>query len=174
MSFKVDYSKITDTNVENGDYEVLISNVEEGANQNTGAEYVNFDMVIRNDISDQKFQNAHVFHRIYRNKKTGEYPDSMIFQIAKAAGMEDGKQYNSFEDFMNDMVGKPLKVRVRNESSEYKGKTYENLNVKRWGKTNFPSVQHVWPDKMKPQNNTNPQAAQNKETIDIQDDDLPF
>ncbi|WP_283679931.1 DUF669 domain-containing protein [Lentilactobacillus sp. Marseille-Q4993] len=170
MSFKIDYSKISDTNVQDGDYEVLISKVEEGANPNTGSEYVNFDMVIRNDIADQKFQNAHVFYRVYRNKQTGEYPDSMIFQVAKAAGMNDGKQYNSFEEFMNDMAGKPLKVRVKNETSDYKGKTYENLNVKRWGITHYPDVQHQWPTDMQPQSAT----KNTDDAITIDDEEMPF
>lgn len=168
MSFQLDFSKISNTSVADGDYEAVISNVNEDANAN-GTEFVNFDMVIRNDVTEQKFQNAHVFHRIYRNKQTNEFPQGMIFQVAKAAGMQDGKKYNSFEDFMNDMIGKPVKLRVKNESSEYQGKTYQNLNVKRWGKTQYPIVAHKWPAGMEPK-----AVSADKPSIEISDDDIPF
>ena len=56
MSFQLDFSKISNTSVADGDYEAVISNVNEDANAN-GTEFVNFDMVIRNDVTEQKFQN---------------------------------------------------------------------------------------------------------------------
>ena len=39
------------------------------------------------------------------------------------------------------LVGKPLKVTVKNETSEYNGKTYENLNVKRIEKSELSGMQ---------------------------------
>ncbi len=53
MGFKVDYNEAQEFgNVADGDYEVVIFNVTEEATK-SGAENINFDMVIRNDI-DQK------------------------------------------------------------------------------------------------------------------------
>lgn len=164
--FDLDFSQITDTNIENGDYEVVIGKVYEDATKG-GAEYINFDMTIRNDINDQKFQNAHIFNRIFRSKETNKYPQGMLLQIAKASGLKDGMHYDSFDDFMKDMVGKPVKVRVRNEKSESNGNTYTNLNVKRWGETKFPNVQHQWAKGQAP-------AGSSNDVIDIEPDDLPF
>ena len=51
--------------------------------------------------------------------------------LAKASGIPDGTKFSSLEDYLNQLEGKALKVTVKNEKSEWQGKTYENLNVKR-------------------------------------------
>ena len=49
-AFKVDYNEAQDFGaVPDGDYEVVIFNVTEDASKG-GTEFINFDMVIRNDI----------------------------------------------------------------------------------------------------------------------------
>lgn len=179
MSFKLDFSETKDfPDVQDGDYECVISNVLQDANPNTGTEFINFDLVIRNDIK-QPFTNSHIFQRIYRAKDTQKYPKNYLMRIAQAAGLTDGKEYNSFEDFMKDFVGKPLLVRVKNETSEYNGKTYTNLNIKRWNKTKFPDVNHKWPDRMNPNLIKDdvlpdPMAGDAADTPEVNDDDLPF
>ena len=50
---------------------------------------------------------------------------------------------------------------------EYNGKTYENLNVKRWEKTKFPEIAH----KFKTEDGGNPFAGGLAET---ENDDYPF
>ena len=60
---------------------------------------------------------------------------------------------------------KTAKVTVKNEQSEYNGKTYDNLNVKRWEQTNFDNVQHQFKQKT---------DSNSVSTLDISDDDLPF
>lgn len=175
MSFKLDFSENEDfPEVKDGDYEVVMSNVQEDANPNTGTEFINFDMIIRNDIK-QGFQNSHIFQRIYRNKTTNKYPQKFIMRIAEAFSLEDGKSYNNFDDFMKDFLAKPAKLRVKNESSDYDGKTYNNLNVKRWTKTDFPQLQHKWPDKTNPNKLKNDDPfANNGQEVEISDSDLPF
>ena len=74
--------------------------------------------------------------------------------LAKAAGIPDGTKFSSLEDYLGQLVGKTLKVTVKNEKSEWQGKTYENLNVKRMEVTELPLPA------------SNP--------MDISDSDLPF
>ena len=62
--------------------------------------------------------------------------------IGAAAQLQRGKQYSSIEELFKDFLGKAVRVTVKNETSEYNGKTYENLNVKRWDKTKFPELAH--------------------------------
>ncbi len=66
-AFKVDYNEAQDFGaVPDGDYEVVIFNVTEGAS-NGGTEFINFDMVIRNDIKQPR-QNSHLFHRVWKRR----------------------------------------------------------------------------------------------------------
>ncbi|EAG9849069.1 DUF669 domain-containing protein, partial [Listeria monocytogenes] len=62
--FKVDHKDVFTNGVENGTYEVVLYNANEDATKN-GAEFINIDLIIRNDVN-QKFQNAHIFHRVWK------------------------------------------------------------------------------------------------------------
>lgn len=163
--FKVDYNEAQDFGaVPDGDYEVVIFNVNEDVTKG-GAENINFDMVIRNDLQQPR-GNSHLFHKIWKNKETGKYNRGMIMALAKAFGLQDGKEYSSFDQFLQDFAMRPAKVRVKNETSEYNGKTYDNTNIKKFEPSKFPDVQHQWKTKENaPANNTAPV---------IEDSDLPF
>ncbi len=164
--FKVDYNEAQDFGaVPDGDYEVVIFNVNEDAAKN-GSENINFDMVIRNDLKQPR-GNSHLFHKIWKNKETGKYNRGMIMSMAKAFGLQDGKEYTSFDQFLQDFAMRPAKVRVKNETSEYNGTTYDNTNIKKFEPSKFPDVQHQWKAK---ENAPVPTGS----TIDISDDDLPF
>lgn len=169
MSVELDFSKVNDTNrrVEDGTYEVIIKKVDHDATDG-GSEYRNFDLVIRNDI-EQKFQNFHIWMRMYANKTTGDYSMAWIAQIAQAAGMENGKKYKSFDDLFDDFTGRAVKVSVKNEKSDWQGKEYENTNVKYWDTTSFPNIQHQWKEKKA----ADPFAGSG-ETIEVDVNDLPF
>lgn len=169
MAFQLDYSDVNDGAIKDGDYEAVVFNVNEDASP-SGSEYLNFDMIVRNDI-EQQYKNSHIFHKVWKAKATGKYNINMIMRIAQAVGLPEGKSYNSFDDLLAEFQGKPVKVRVKNEKSEYNGKTYENLNVKRWNQSEFPNLQHQWKDN--PQQNDDPFAGQGQ-TIDIKDEDVPF
>ena len=128
MGFKVDYNEAQEFgNVADGDYEVVIFNVTEEATK-SGAENINFDMVIRNDI-DQKYKNSHLFHKVWKAKETGKYNRGAVMALAKNFGLPDGKNYDSFDKFLEDFALRTAKVRVKNEQSEYNGKTYDNTNI---------------------------------------------
>ena len=151
--------------IENGVYEVVIDSAQEDATQG-GSEFTNFTMTIRNDL-DQPFKNQKIWHRNWKSKNTGKYNMTMFNTIGKAAQLQNGKTYNNFDELLEDFRGKPLQVYVENETSEYNGKTYENLNVKQWKPTAFPNVQHQWKQK---DDNSNPMDNAPK----ISDDQLPF
>lgn len=161
---QLDFSQADNTNskIEDGTYEALIVSVGEDATKN-GSQFMNFNLVIRKDI-DQKFKNFHVWQRIFRSKADDTYPMRWINQIAKNAQMENGKKYHSYNELMDDFWNRPVKVTVKNEKSEYNGKTYENTNIKNWAPTDFPNVQH----KVKDPFNATAKAAE------ITDEDIPF
>lgn len=169
MVFQFDYNDTYTDGLADGWYEVVIQSATESATQN-GAEYIDIPMVVRNDVP-QNGKNALIFHKIWKKKDTGKYNLTAINTLGKAAKMDATKQYKSLDEVLADLQGKPLQVRVKNETSEYQGKTYENLNVKGMKETGFPNVQHVW--KVKEQSDANAFVNEGH-PIDINPDDLPF
>ncbi|PTJ15911.1 DUF669 domain-containing protein [Staphylococcus simulans] len=164
-NFTLNMEDTFDGGIQDGTYEVVITKCEENATQ-SGTEHVDMRLTIRNDI-DQKFKNNIVFHKIWKAKATGKYDMRFFNTIGAAAQLQQGKQYSSIEELFKDFLGKPVRVTVKNETSEYNGKTYENLNVKRWDKTKFPELGH----KFKTEDGGNPFAG-----ADVIDDneDYPF
>lgn len=158
--------------IEDGTYEVIIDHAREDATPN-GAEFTNFQMTIRNDL-DQPHKNQKIWERIFKAKATGKYNMMMFNTIGKAAGLQSGKVYSTFDELLEDYKGKPIQVFVQNETSEYNGKTYENLNVKRWNQTKFPDVQHQF--KQGNQSNSNENKSTNPfgDSPQVNDSDLPF
>lgn len=170
--FDLDFSEIKDMSVTDGKYEAVINSVSEDATKG-GAQFINLDLIIRNDLKNQKFANAHIFSRVFKSKKDGKYPKGMIFAIGKAAGIPDKTHFDSLEDYFQKLWHKPVLVTVKNEESEYNGKKYENLNVKRWEISKFPEVQHKFKESNKETGSTDP-FTNGGQSIDISDEDLPF
>lgn len=162
-NFTLDMNDTFEGGIKDGKYEVVITKFEESATQ-TGTEFVDVRLTVRNDI-DQPYKNQIVFHRIWKAKATQKYNMKSFNTIGAAAQLQQGKQYSSIEELFKDFLGKPVLVAVKNETSEFNGKTYENLNVKRWEKTNFPEVAH----KFKAEEGSNPFETQQQD-----DTDYPF
>lgn len=162
-NFTLDMNDTFEGGIKDGKYEVVITKFEESATQ-SGTEFVDVRLTVRNDI-DQPYKNQIVFHRIWKAKATGKYNMKFFNTIGAAAQLQQGKQYSSIEELFQDFLGKPVLVAVKNEISEYNDKTYENLNVKRWEKTNFPELAH----KFKTEEGSNPFATQQQD-----DTDYPF
>ncbi|WP_170240479.1 DUF669 domain-containing protein [Streptococcus hyovaginalis] len=134
--FTIDYSKAQEfASIKDGTYEVTIDKAAQDATKG-GADFLNIQFRIRKDFQ-QDFQNNIIFHRIFAKKEDGKYPAGAIMTLAKAAGIPDGTQYKDLDDYLGQLLGKCLKVTVKNEKSEYQGKTYENLNVKRMEKSDI-------------------------------------
>lgn len=170
--FSLDFDNTLQGEVKDGTYEVIIDHATEDATKN-GAEFINFQMTIRNDI-DQPHKNQKIWDRIFKAKKDNKYPAIMINTMGKAASLENGKTYSSLEDLLEDFRGKPLQVTVKNETSEYNGQTYENLNVKDRKQTKFPNIQHQF----KESDENNGQAQQSNDNpfdnTSMPEGDLPF
>ncbi|HJB78528.1 DUF669 domain-containing protein [Mammaliicoccus lentus] len=163
-NFTLDMNDTFEGGIKDGKYEVVITKFEESATQ-SGTEFVDVRLTVRNDI-DQPYKNQIVFHRIWKAKATGKYNMKFFNTIGAAAQLQQGKQYSSIDELFQDFLGKPVLVAVKNETSEYNDKTYENLNVKRWEKTNFPELAH----KFKTEEGSNPFATQQQQD----DTDYPF
>jgi hypothetical protein len=169
MGFSLDFNDTFEGGVQNGTYEVVVDKVLPKTTSG-GTEYVNFDLIIRNDF-DQKFKNAHIFHSVWKAKDTGKYNMKSFNTIGKACKLQNGKSYKSFEELLQDFEKKVCRVTVKNETSEYGGKTYENLNVKSWAESTVPACRHQFKAK---DDMTVSDMFNNNGSIDITDDDLPF
>lgn len=165
--FILDFNDVFEGKIEDGTYEVVITSAFENATPG-GSEYIDLQLTIRNDV-DQKYKNMIIFEKLWKAKATGKYNMTMFNTIGKAAKLQKGKMYTSLNDLLNDFLNKPVRVTVKNETSEYQGKTYENLRVKRWEQTKFPQIQHQFKTK---DNMTVGEMQSSGITID--DNDLPF
>ncbi|EMK0855209.1 DUF669 domain-containing protein [Listeria monocytogenes] len=160
--FKVDHNDAFSGGVENGTYEVVLYHANEDATK-SGAEFINIDLIIRNDVN-QKYQNAHIFHRIWKTKATNEYNSTALNTIAKAIQLPNGKDYNTINELLQDFLIKTCQVTVKNEESEYNGQTYNNLNVKAWGESKITGpLQHQFKKK---ENDLPP--------VEVNESNLPF
>lgn len=163
--FKFDFNDTFEGGLADGTYEVAIQSIGENATQG-GSEYIDCVLVVRNDI-DQKGKNALIFHKIWKSKKDGKYNKAMLNTIGKYAQMDETKVYNNLQDVFDDLTHRVAKVTVKNETSQYNGQEYNNLNVKKWAKTDFPTIAHTFKDGT--QNTKGALAG-----ITVADEDLPF
>lgn len=171
MAFQLDFNDTFEARVDDGVYEVVVNRCNENVTPG-GAEYIEFELIIRNDI-DQKFKNYRIFHKIWKNKETGKYNMRMFNTIGKACRLQNGKTYRSLDELLQDFLYKMARVQVKNETSEYNGKTYENLNIKYWEETKYPNLQHQFKDDTKDKDNMTASELFASGAV-ISDDDLPF
>lgn len=186
MGFKTDTSQAQqgyDIKPE-GDYECILIKCEERTTKN-GATGLNFSMVIRNDVN-QPFQNGYIFHTVWKRKQPTKYDEQVngygfgqIMAMAQACQLEDGKEYETLEDFLIELLKKPLKATLRHE--EYNGRMQERVSFV--NPTDYPEVKHKFKEPVS--NNTyatntqsQPFASKNLdvpcEEDEISDEDLPF
>ena len=161
--FSLDFNDVFEGKIADGTYEVVVNNCKEDVTPG-GTEFIQFDLIIRNDI-EQKHKNQHIFHRVWKAKETGKYNMKTFNTIGKACQLQAGKAYKSLDELLKDFEGKTAIVNVKNETSEYNGSNYENLNVKYWNQTKFPNLQHQF----KQSSNGQPQGGPT-----ITNDQLPF
>lgn len=152
--FKIDFSQINDTEkkfekITDGTYEVLVDSTQQNASK-SGTDFLDIRLRIRSDFN-QPFKNQLIFYKIWISKKDNQYPMGMISNLAKQAGLADRTAFNDIDAFLQALIGKALKVTVKNETNEYNGKTYERLNVKRIEESALAST-----------------------SLEIDDSDLPF
>lgn len=183
MSFlTTDYSNTTNNSNEPlpaGDYEFIINSVQENAT-NSGAESVQFDLIVRNDLdaalpeTNGKQHNRHLWVNEWKRRKTNQYDLNNFMYFMKAAGIPEGTEINSIEDFFQIMNKKPVRIHIKVTTSEYNGqKRKENRPAPwDWEKTQFPNVQHHFKSENKPENNPQPTVPTTDTAVD--DESLPF
>ncbi|MGQ8827046.1 DUF669 domain-containing protein [Bacillus sp. NA_146.1] len=171
MGFTLDFNEVFESNgrIADGNYEVVINQCNEDATPG-GAEFIQFDLIIRNDV-EQAYKNCHIFHRVWKAKDTGKYNMKTFNTIGKSCQLQNGKSYKSLEELLNDFILKTVMVTVKNEQSEYNGKTYDNTNVKNWSPSKVTGpLNHAFKSDSK--NQTFSEMQQSGMTI--KDEDLPF
>lgn len=138
--FSVNYEAAEQfSSIEDGTYEVVVSYAEQDASK-SGTDYLDIRLKIRDDFN-QKFRNNLIFDKVWINKETLQYPEWALQRYAKAVKLPEGIEVNTIEQFLNLIKGKTLKVTVKNEQSEYNGKTYDNLNIKKFEQSELPAYQ---------------------------------
>lgn len=144
--FKTDTNKAIEggTLKPEGDYEVIILKAEKTTTPNR-KEKIAFRYVIRNDV-DQKFKNGLIFDDIWKKREPNEddlsvdgFNYGQLMALARAARLPDGKEYESLDAFLAELIGKPLKVHLYHD--DYNDKYYEKVDKKY--PTDFPDVRHV-------------------------------
>ena len=146
MGFKNDFSQAQqNSNLKpEGDYEVIIVKAEERQTKN-GKLGLNLSMVIRNDV-DQTYKNGFIFHTLWKRREPTEadmqingYGFGQVMALGKAAQLPDGKDYPDLAAFLQDLIGKPVRVHLVHD-------TYNNTereSVSYINPTKFPEVRHV-------------------------------
>jgi hypothetical protein len=170
--FNLDFNDVFEGTgkVADGDYQIFVNKVEEDSTPG-GAEYIQFDLIIRNDVN-QEYKNSHLFHKVWKEKATGKYNMKTFNTIGKACQLQAGKNYNSLKELLDDYARKTAVVNVKNEESEYNGKTYNNTNVKYWSQTKLTGLNHQ--AKAATNDNQTYSELSNNGAIEVSDDDLPF
>ena len=150
MGFKSNQSEAVQGNAikPEGDYECIVTKIEERTTR-SGAKGINFTLVIRNDITEQKYKNAYLFHTIWRKKEPNEldmqvegYNYGQLMAMGKAAALPDGKDYEGLKQYLDDLLNKCVRVTLKHESNpDYKnGEPQERINYV--NPTKYPSCSH--------------------------------
>lgn len=175
--FKTDYSNINQNDysaLPTGEYEMVINKASENATPN-GAETFQVDLVVRNDLSNVaelaetngKYKNRHVFNDNWKRKSgkfQGQYQLDDLQHILMAAKVPEGTEINSMKEFADAITGKPVRVYVKKQFSEYRGEDENQVAPWNYSETQFPVLNHKF-DKKQPTSD---------DTIQIPDDDMPF
>lgn len=105
-----------------GDYECLIFNAKFGETPR-GAQYIAIELMIDPKYNSD-YGKQHAFLQYWRRKATGEYDPLTLQAIAKAAGIPDGTQINSEEQFMSLIKHKHVLIHLQVEEEDYGGRHY--------------------------------------------------
>ncbi len=163
MGFSTNYEDIQDDFgiLPEGEYEVVIRNIEERTTKN-GATGLNLSLVVRNDV-EQSYKNRYIFYTLWKrkeptaaDKQVQGYMFSQIMRLAKSAKLPNGKAYETVMDMCKDLMHRPLKVTL--EHREYNGKQQEN--VKYVNSSDFPECRHVFKETKKVSSDTVAQKPQ--------------
>lgn len=147
MGFKVNFDEAVSYDIKpEGEYECIITDIKEKQTKN-GAMGLNFSLIIRNDVPGQKFGNSYLFYTIWKKREptasdraVNGYNFGQLMALGNAAAMTNGKEYDTLEDYLKDLLKHCIRVTLRHE--EYNGKKQERINEV--SPTKFPDCRHVF------------------------------
>lgn len=183
--FKTDYSNIDEKEfspLPEGEYEVIIKQATEASTPN-GKEETKLTLVVRNDLTkvpelenqNGKYANRYIFVDEWKRYIDGEYKYKMdnFMHYLNGVGVPEGTEVKDFEHLLSLFRGKPVRVYVKQEENEYKGKKEIVNRVAPWNfkNTKYPQVNHEWKEKDKDNKQSNNPFENN---VDIDDSTLPF
>lgn len=185
-----------------GTYEMIIKSVEMRVTKGNH-QYMNFDLVVRDDLdkvpelakTNAKQHRRHLFTSIWTLKDdegndTGEFDMRVIGYILQIAGVPP-TNFSSWEELLNSLFNRPVRTSVTIRENEYQGqKRKQNESTARfykkgaekpsytgWFKTQYP----LQPAMQQQLAESNPATAggqdpfpTNEGTQTATDDDLPF
>lgn len=93
---------------------------------------------VREDV-EQPYKNGLIFSNIYRSKDTGRFNFKIFNTIGKACDMENGKEYASLTELLEDFRGRSCKVRLGH--NEYNDKVFERVEA--WKSSDFPKAKDL-------------------------------
>lgn len=141
MGFAVNHSQATQGRYlpPDGEYEVVIRQAAQKTSQ-SGKTFITFMSEIRSDVV-QSEQGAQFEHTVFKSKApTARDPEGysigQIQTICKCAGIPEGMNFNGIDDFLQALIGRPTKLKVKNGVWNDRPK----IDVL-WMETEFPDVQ---------------------------------
>jgi hypothetical protein len=181
MGFDIDYKEASEGSnlLPVGEYETVIKFAGEDVTK-SGTVYISVILVVRNDV-EQRYQNKVIFHALWMrispspaDASVGGYSVKQIQTLSKAAGLPNGKKYDSVQDWYDDLKGKVIRVTIKHE--EYpEGSGIFNAKVNYVNPSKFPECKHVF----KSNNPASPDTLRVDDIAEefveiVDDDDLPF
>jgi hypothetical protein len=162
MSFKIDYNNVGSAPVKPGEYEVYPTEFDARKAQ-SGNDCVIMNYTIRDDV-DQPSQGSEIRYDNFTFTQNSLW---RFNQAAKAAGIPEGTDFASPEEWAKAMINRPLRIVVGERT--YNGNTYPTVKM-------FKNslVSQAGPVNQKASSGFEDPFANNSKPIDISDDDLPF
>ena len=133
----------------------------------------NFTFTVRSDV-EQEFKGRKVFHDFYISRDPEKVETSLGFieRFNMDLGVPDGVEFESQQQWINYVLGKPIKAKI--SKREYNGKEYNE--IKFFNPTEFSSVsqQVTAGQNAGTELPTGANVSFEGGQLDITDDDLPF
>ena len=148
--------------VSEGDFEVFVEKMERKVSP-SGKEKLSLTFRIREDV-EQGFKNRVMFEDIWTEKDNPKYFNrKRINKLLNTQedDLEDGQSFETINDIIDFMVGKPLIIHVAIEFDNYRGDDVNTISFYKKSKVGVKSIGK--PVNEKPNGN-----------LPIIDDDLPF
>lgn len=131
----------------------------------SGKECIKIEFKIRDDV-EQRYIRSLAWQRIFKprdptlqDQMCEGYRAASINILSRAAGFEDGAEFESIADWMRALIGRPVRIEIVH--NEYNGKTYANIG--KLERTAYPVVE-----------NTMEQVYDMKGVSVLEDEELPF